>query len=187
MAYADFVHLRVHTAYSLSQGAIPVKTLAGLCRDYRMPAVAVTDTGNLFGAVDVSRSCVEAGVQPIVGCELGLAVEDGPSARDRPQAPDRIVLLAQNETGYRNLIALSSAGFLASDAPEPQVDREALSRKAEGLIALTGGVSVISFREITETQRACADIEGAAASDRMACGARVNLVVAQVTHAAKDD
>ena len=141
MAYADFVHLRVHTAYSLSQGAITTGALAALCREHRMPAVAVTDTGNLFGAVDVSRSCAEAGVQPIVGCELGLAVEDGPAARDRPQAPDRIVLLAQNEPGYRNLIALSSAGFLASDAPEPQVDWRSLSRKAEGLIALTGGVS----------------------------------------------
>ena len=141
MAHADFVHLRVHTAYSLSQGAIRVAALAALCRKDGMPAVAVTDTGNLFGAVEVSRRCADAGVQPIIGCELGLATEDGPAARDRPQAPDRIVLLAQNETGYRNLIALSSAGFLASDTPEPQVDRALLARKSEGLIALSGGAS----------------------------------------------
>ena len=141
MAHADFVHLRVHTAFSLSRGAIRVAELADLCRAERMPAVAVTDTGNLFGAVEVSRLCAEAGVQPIVGCELGLAPDDARPARDGAPKPDPLVLLAQDEAGYRNLIALSSAGYLDSDAPEPQVGAAALAARAEGLIALTGGAA----------------------------------------------
>src|SRR5215469_1184795 len=72
MLLADFVHLRVHTAYSLSAGAIPIKELVGLCQNHRMPAVAVTDTGNLFGALEVATTCAAAGVQPIIGCEIAL-------------------------------------------------------------------------------------------------------------------
>ena len=147
MAHADFVHLRVHTAFTLSEGAIKVADLAALCRKYRMPAVAVTDTGNLFGAVEVSRRCIEAGVQPIIGCQLALG-GDG-----REGALDEIVLLAQNDTGYRNLIALSSAGFLESDSPEPQIAWDALGRRAEGLIALTGGLAGPVGRLLADGQR----------------------------------
>ena len=148
MAHADFVHLRTHTAFTLSEGAIKVADLAALCRKYRMPAVAVTDTGNLFGAVEVSRRCIEAGVQPIIGCQLALGGGDGCDA-----APDEIVLLAQNDTGYRNLIALSSAGFLESDSPEPQIAWDALGRRAEGLIALTGGLAGPVGRLLADGQR----------------------------------
>ena len=147
MAHADFVHLRVHTAFTLSEGAIKVADLAELCRTHRMPAVAVTDTGNLFGAVEVSRRCIEAGVQPIIGCQLALG-DDG-----RDAAPDEIVLLAQNDTGYRNLIALSSAGFLESDSPEPRIAWDALGRRAEGLIALTGGLAGPVGRLLADGQR----------------------------------
>src|SRR5256885_2249874 len=72
MPLADFVHLRVHTAYSLSAGAIRVKELVSLCKAERMPAVAVTDTGNLFGALEVATTCAAAGIQPIIGCEIAL-------------------------------------------------------------------------------------------------------------------
>ena len=72
MAHADFVHLRVHSAYSLSAGAIKVKQLVGLCKQQKMPAVAITDTGNLFGALEFAQACIDAGVQPVVGCELAL-------------------------------------------------------------------------------------------------------------------
>ena len=77
MPHADFVHLRVHSAYSLSEGALKTKDLVKLCLANRMPAVAVTDTGNLFGAMEFSLVCQEAGVQPIVGCILGIRREDG--------------------------------------------------------------------------------------------------------------
>ncbi|HZU88337.1 MAG TPA: PHP domain-containing protein, partial [Stellaceae bacterium] len=73
MPLADFIHLRVHTAYSLSAGAIRVKELVALCKAERMPAVAITDTGNLFGALEFAAACTAAGIQPIIGCELALA------------------------------------------------------------------------------------------------------------------
>ena len=78
MPHADFVHLRVHSAYSLSQGAIRVPEIAALARAAQMPAVAITDTGNLFGALEFSQYCAGKGVQPIIGCQVSLA------ARGRP-------------------------------------------------------------------------------------------------------
>ena len=81
MAHADFVHLRVHSAFSLSEGAIKVDALVALCREHRMPAVAIADTCNLFGAMQFSEACVGAGVQPIIGCVVPL-VGDGAAARN---------------------------------------------------------------------------------------------------------
>ena len=77
MAHAEFVHLRVHSAYSLSEGAIKVKELVSLCQKHRMPAAAITDSGNLFGALEFSLAARDAGVQPIIGCQLAIAREDG--------------------------------------------------------------------------------------------------------------
>ena len=95
MAHADFVHLRVHSAYSLSEGAIKNKQLVDLCKRNSMPAVAVTDTGNLFGAMEFSGLAKDAGVQPIIGCQLGLARDRDPHQMQIP-VPDQIVLLVQN-------------------------------------------------------------------------------------------
>src|SRR6185312_10123929 len=99
LAHADFVHLRVHSAYSLSAGAIKVKQLVALCKQHRMPAVAITDTGNLFGALEFAQACIDAGVQPVIGCELGLRRHDGEPRSGRPALPpepDRIALLVQS-------------------------------------------------------------------------------------------
>jgi DNA polymerase-3 subunit alpha len=142
MPLANFVHLRVHTAYSLSAGAIRIKELAGLCKTERMPAVAITDTGNLFGALEFATTCVAAGVQPIIGCEIAL--ERGNSERgsrlSRASEPDRVVLLVQDETGYRNLIELVSRSYLAGEVPnEPAIGRCDLARASGGLLCLTGG------------------------------------------------
>src|SRR5258708_36797293 len=76
MPLADFIHLRVHSAYSLSAGAIKIKELVGLCKANKMPAVAITDSSNLFGALEFSTTCAEAGIQPIIGCEIGLLVHE---------------------------------------------------------------------------------------------------------------
>ena len=84
MSLADFVHLRVHTAYSLSAGAIPIKELVAMCQAERMPAVAVTDTGNLFGALEVATTCSAAGIQPIIGCEIVLE-RNGAAEGSRPE------------------------------------------------------------------------------------------------------
>jgi len=142
MPLADFVHLRVHTAYSLSAGAIPIKELVAMCQAERMPAVAVTDTGNLFGALEVATTCSAAGIQPIIGCEIVL--ERNGAEGSRPERgisePDRIVLLVQNETGYRNLLELVSRSYLAGEAStEPAITRSDLAQACKGLLCLTGG------------------------------------------------
>src|SRR5579872_6035543 len=143
MPHADFIHLRVHSAYSLSAGAIKVKQLVALCKEMKMPAVAITDTGNLFGALEFAQGCTDAGVQPIIGCELALrrAEPEGRGLRPgMPQEPDRVVVLVQSEAGYRNLSALVSRAFLETPSGEtPQVELGQLGHAAEGLLCLTGG------------------------------------------------
>src|SRR5487761_701470 len=145
MAHADFVHLRVHSAYSLSSGAIKIKDLAALCRRHAMPAVAIADSGNLFGALEFAMAASEAGVQPIIGCELGIRRVEGDGgnrvARIGPaQPPDAVVLLAQSEAGYRNLLALVSKSHLESPPGEaPQFDLAAFDGQTSGLLCLAGG------------------------------------------------
>jgi DNA polymerase-3 subunit alpha len=134
MAHADFVHLRVHSAYSLSEGAIRVDQIAALAREAAMPAVAITDTGNLFGALEFSQYCAGKGVQPIVGCQISIARTEKPDL-----APDPVVLLAQTPAGLANLQYLSSAGFLESDPATPQLDFDRIASRADGLFLLTGG------------------------------------------------
>ncbi|HXO89441.1 MAG TPA: PHP domain-containing protein, partial [Stellaceae bacterium] len=143
MPLADFVHLRVHTAYSLSAGAIRIKELVDLCKAERMPAVAVTDTGNLFGALEVATSCTTAGIQPIIGCEIALArngTHDGSRPGRSGLDSDRIVLLAQSETGYRNLLDLVSRSYLAGEVlTEPAITASDLAAASDGLLCLAGG------------------------------------------------
>lgn len=143
MPKVDFVHLRVHSAYSLSEGAIRVKDLVKICGDQNMPAAAITDTNNLFGALEFSLAARGAGVQPIPGLQLNVRAPDKRQANSLAQAPppDQIVLLAQNDAGYENLMRLTSKAFLESGgAEDPQVDLEDLEAWNEGLIALTGGI-----------------------------------------------
>jgi DNA polymerase III subunit alpha len=143
MPLADFVHLRVHTAYSLSAGAIRTNELVELCKAERMPAVAVTDTGNLFGALEVATTCAAVGIQPIIGCEIALernGAQEGSRLGRGLADPDRIVILAQNEAGYRNLLDLVSRSYLASEVPtESAITPSDLVRAGEGLLCLTGG------------------------------------------------
>jgi DNA polymerase III subunit alpha len=159
MPLADFVHLRVHTAYSLSHGAIRIKELVALCREERMPAVAITDSGNLFGALEFATACAEAGIQPIIGVEMALRRERGNGAGMRPvPEPDRLVLLVQSETGYRNLLSLVSRSFLDGEAGvEPTVTLSDLSAAADGLVCLAGGPWGPLGRLLAEGQEAAAE------------------------------
>ena len=102
-----FIHLRVHTEYSLLEGAVPVKKLVGLCAAQNMPAVAVTDTNAMFAALEFSTIAAGAGVQPIVGCQFSL-MHDPARLGEKPRPPAPIVLLAQSEAGYLNLMRLST-------------------------------------------------------------------------------
>jgi DNA polymerase III subunit alpha len=152
MPHQNFVHLRVHSAYSLSEGAIKPDKIAALARELKMPAVAITDSSNMFGALEFSQYCTKEGVQPIIGCQLGLA---------RPGMnlpPDPVVLLAQNGAGLANLQKLSSASFLQGDSvAKPQIPLRALFDHAEGLFLLTGGVSGPIGRLLAEGLLAEAD------------------------------
>ncbi len=142
MPHADFVHLRVHSAYSLSEGAIKIKQLVELCKRHAMPAVAVADSGNLFGAFQFAQVAAEAGVQPIIACQVGLRREtgDGPTRPGLKPPPDQLVLLVQSEKGYRNLLRLVSKSFLEGEPGEaPQLTLAALEGMTDGLIAFTGG------------------------------------------------
>ncbi|MCY1127987.1 DNA polymerase III subunit alpha [Frigidibacter sp. RF13] len=138
MSAPRFIHLRTHTEYSLLEGAVPVKKLIGLCEKAGMPAVAVTDTNNLFAALEFSVTAKGAGLQPIVGCQLSLGY-DPAQPGERPRAPAPIVLLAQNEAGYQNLMKLNSCLYLDAGGELPQVTPDELATHSEGLICLTGG------------------------------------------------
>ena len=149
MPHADFVHLRVHSAYSLSEGAIRPDRIAALAKEQRMPAVAITDTGNMFGALEFSQYCAGKGIQPIVGCQIGVARLDNPRLN-----PDPVVLLAQNAAGLANLQRLSSMGFLETDPSLPhQVPFARIAAHAEGLILLTGGTFGPIGRLLAEGQK----------------------------------
>ncbi len=154
-----FIHLRVHSAYSLLEGAIPVEQLPKLCREHGMPAVAVTDTCNLFGVVEISDVLVGAGIQPIIGCTM--AIDPGGAEAGRPRragGPKEgfpyLALLVQNEAGWRNLSKLSSKAFLGvGPAEPPHVTLADLERFSQGLICLTGGPNGPINRLVVAGQR----------------------------------
>src|SRR5690606_13347391 len=138
-APAGFVHLHVHSAYSLLKGSIKIQKLAELARADHQPALALTDTDNMFGALEFSDKVAGLGIQPIVGCELAVDFTDQDANARNALPPARIVLLATREAGYRNLMRLNSRAFL--ETPEhcsPHVNWEWLRDENEGLIALTG-------------------------------------------------
>jgi DNA polymerase-3 subunit alpha len=140
-----FVHLHVHSSYSLLEGALPIARLAELAKADRQPAVALTDTNNMFGALEFSDKLAGAGIQPIIGCALSLDCGDQenqlrPSGLGGVQSLPRIVLLAATKAGYRNLLHLSSRAFLDQPGSEPpHVALAWLEGHTDGLIALTGG------------------------------------------------
>jgi DNA polymerase-3 subunit alpha len=144
MADPGFVHLHVHSSYSLLQGALTIARLAELAKADRQPALALTDTDNMFGALEFSEKMATAGIQPIVGCALAIDFADqeaGPRAGGAaPVERARIVLLAARENGYRSLMRLNSRAFLETPPNEPPHIKLAwLDGETEGLIALSGG------------------------------------------------
>src|SRR6516164_10806599 len=144
MAGPDFVHLHVHSSFSLLEGALTIARLAELAKADHQPALALTDSDNLFGALEFSEKMASAGIQPIIGCALAIDFADQESAARNGNGPrterPRIVLLAARETGYRNLIRLNSRAFLET-APNdaPHVKSAWLDGETDGLIALSGG------------------------------------------------
>ncbi|WP_295169031.1 DNA polymerase III subunit alpha [uncultured Paracoccus sp.] len=126
-----FIHLRTHSEHSLLEGAIPVGKLPSLAFEAGMPAVALTDTNNMFAALEFSVKARDKGIQPIIGCQVTLMAE----------ATGPVVLLAQNQAGWMNLMALSTCLYLREGGALPHVTVDELCAKAEGLICLTGGAT----------------------------------------------
>jgi len=140
----SFVHLHVHTEYSTLDSSVRTKALVARAAELGMPAVAMTDHGNLYAAVEFYQNAHSAGIKPILGCEVYVAPA---SLHDKKTVPDRknsshLTLLAKNETGWKNLVKLVSVGHLDGDyLGEPRVDREQLAKYAEGLICLSGCIN----------------------------------------------
>ncbi len=135
-----FIHLRTHTEYSLLEGAIRLKKLPGLCKAAGMPAVAVTDSNNMFCALEFSVTAAGEGIQPIMGCQVDVAyVASTPG--EKPRLPAPVVLLAQNETGYENLMRLNSCLYIDKAGQLPQVTIDELAEFSDGLICLSGGAN----------------------------------------------
>jgi len=139
-AKLDFVHLRVHSSYSLLEGALPIARLAELAKADSQPALALTDTDNMFGALEFSEKMAGSGIQPIIGAALAVDFGDHEARPNQVVRHGRIVLLAATEAGYRSLMRLSSRAFLETPANEaPHLKLAWLEGATDGIIALTGG------------------------------------------------
>ena len=140
MEHANFVHLHLHSQYSLLDGAIKLDDLVERAREYRMPAVAVTDHGNMFGAVEFYSKAMAAGVKPIIGCEVyvapGSRLTKG-NARGSSEASYHLVLLCKNLVGYKNLCYLISTAYRDGFYYKPRIDWDLLAKHNQGLIALS--------------------------------------------------
>ena len=161
---AEFVHLRVHSAYSLAEGAIRIPEMLSICKQQKMPAIAITDTSNLFGALEFSLEAAKDGIQPIIGCQLSINNKDletksqslinSASKQNILPPPSQLVLLVQSEVGYRNLLHLVSYSYASTDPLyRAQLSLEELSGHTEGLIALSGGISGELARLIKNGQK----------------------------------
>ena len=142
MPIADFIHLKVRSAYSLTEGAIKLDKVVALAKAESMPAVAVTDRNNLFGALEFGQYAAKGGVQPIIGCDLGIRREDEGGIANAQKLPsaDWLTLLVQNERGYLNLMRLVSRVHLEFKTGSlTALPLDELEGHTEGLIALTGG------------------------------------------------
>jgi DNA polymerase-3 subunit alpha len=138
-----FVHLHLHTDYSLLDGACEVGTVMDRMVELKMPAAAITDHGNLFGAVSFYETALKKGVKPIIGCEVYVAraSHSERSGTEGEKSNHHLVLLCENNIGYRNLVKLVSAGYLQGFYYRPRVDKELLSKHSEGLICLSACLS----------------------------------------------
>jgi len=140
MKHSEFVHLHVHTQYSLLDGAIRLDDLMKRAQEYHMPALAITDHGNMFGAIEFYQKARHYGIKPIIGCETYRAAGsrfDKEAHAVRKEANHHLILLVKNRQGYRNLLKLMSAAHLEGFYYKPRIDRELLRENNEGLIALS--------------------------------------------------
>ena len=150
-----FIHLRTHSEYSLLEGALRLKKLPDLCKKTGMPALALTDTNNMFSALEFSVVMSDAGIQPILGCQADLRYV-APQPGQTAAAPAPLVLLAQSEAGYENLMKLNTCLYIDNAGELPHVTLEQLAAHSDGLICLTGGPDGPVGRLLQANQRPAA-------------------------------
>lgn len=158
MTEPRFVHLRNHTEYSLCLGAIKLKKMIATAKELNMPAVAITDSGNMFGALEYSLAASKEGIQPIIGSELLMEAskffDKAETIQERENNFSKIVLLAQTDEGYYNLVNLASENFLQRQPGiTPHIDFEWLKKKGEGIICLTGGCEGLIGKLLLRNQK----------------------------------
>ena len=135
----SFVHLHLHTEYSFLDGLVRTKELMKKAKEFEMPAVAITDHGNLHGAIEFYQEATKAGIKPIIGCEAYMApgvMKDRPA--NQRDAAYHFTLLAKDEVGYRNLVKMISIAHLDGFHYKPRIDKELLAKHSSGLIGLSG-------------------------------------------------
>ena len=138
-----FVHLHVHTHYSLLDGATRIEGLVARAKEFNMPAVAITDHGNMFGAVELYQKCTKGGIKPLIGCEVYIAKQSmhEPHNKKKGNGYSHLTLLARDDVGYHNLIKLASAAFVDGFHFRPRIDWQLLDRHAKGISCLSGCLS----------------------------------------------
>lgn len=149
MNMSSFVHLHVHTQYSILDGASAVKSLVRRAKELGMEALAITDHGNMFGVKEFHDAATEAGIKPIIGCEIYVAstgMDDKTSVEDR--SGDHLILLAKNKTGYHNLIKLVSQAWIRGFYYKPRIDKKLLREHSGGLIASSACIAGEPAQEI---------------------------------------
>lgn len=136
MPHSEFIHLHLHTQYSLLDGACRIPEILALAKSYKMDSLAITDHGNMFGAIEFYLEAQKAGIKPIIGCEVYVAPQSrlDKSGSGIEDAANHLILLARDEEGYRNLIKLVSIGYLEGFYYRPRIDKEVLAQHAQGLI-----------------------------------------------------
>ncbi|MDD4941896.1 MAG: PHP domain-containing protein, partial [Candidatus Omnitrophica bacterium] len=139
MPHSEFVHLHLHTQYSLLDGACRIPDILKRARDFNMDSLAITDHGNMFGAIDFYLAAQKAGIKPIIGCEVYVAPKSRfeKAANSSEESFHHLILLARDEAGYQNLMKLVSIGYLEGFYYRPRVDKEVLRKYSSGLIAMT--------------------------------------------------
>ena len=152
-----FVHLHMHTEYSLLDGANKITELVAKTKELGMDALAITDHGNMFGAVELYKECKKQGIKAIIGCEMYIAPRSRFEKDGKVDAePNHLVLLAMNNNGYQNLIKLVSISYTEGFYYKPRIDLEVLEKYSEDIIALSGCMAGAVARKVIE-----GDIDGA--------------------------
>ena len=153
---SDFVHLHLHTDYSMLDGACDTRLLCKRAKELGMPAVAMTDHGNIFGAVHFFNDAKEAGIKPILGCELYVCKKEDHRADPQGDSYNHLIVLAENERGYKNLTKICSEASLHGFYYKPRVSKAYLAAHSEGLIGLSACLKGEVAERLTEGNYAAA-------------------------------